>query len=145
MNKAFSPEEFKKWLGEQPKKMVVVKALLKSPQGNILIAKPTFKDTWQLPGGGVEADENPEDALVREVYEELGVHIDKQALKVVKAIHKEGDDSLFLIYEYHNPIAEDDTFTLPADELKTYEFVLPAILKDRLPEYYADFIAEYTA
>lgn len=145
MSKEFTPEEFKKWLAEQPKKMIVVKVLLKSPEGNILIAKPTFKSTWQLPGGVVEADEGPEDALIREVSEELGININKHALKVLKAIHKQGDDSLFLIYEYGDPVAEDENFILPVNELKTYEFVQPTTLVDRLPGYYADFLSEYNS
>lgn len=145
MTKEFTPEQFEKWLAEQPKKMVVVKALLRSLKGDILIAKPTYKNTWQLPGGGVDVDESPEDALVREVAEELGITITKQALKIVKTIYKKRDDSLFLIYEYGNLIAEDENFTLPADELKTYEFFQPTMLADRLPEYYADFLEEYNS
>ncbi|MCI0765231.1 NUDIX domain-containing protein [Bacillus sp. TL12] len=33
-----------------------------------------------FPGGGIEEDETPEEATVREVYEELGVHIEIQKL-----------------------------------------------------------------
>lgn len=38
-----------------------------------------FKDGWEFPGGKIEENESPEDALVREIKEELNttVNIDK--------------------------------------------------------------------
>ena len=143
MSKEFSPEEHKAWLSEQPKKMVVVKTIIKSELGNILIAKPTYKNTWQLPGGGVDAEESPEDAVVREVSEELNLNIAKQALKIVGTIHKKNDDTLFLMYEYGETVAEYEDFVLPSDELKAYEFVDINELSGRLPDYYSDFLSSY--
>ena len=34
-----------------------------------------FKDGWEFPGGKVEADEDPRDAIVREIKEELAADI----------------------------------------------------------------------
>ena len=41
----------------------------------LIIQKVNYKDNeWDLPGGGIEKDEKPEIAIIRELTEELGSH-----------------------------------------------------------------------
>ena len=46
-------------------------------RGHILLIKRTKPGDiyWVFPGGGVEAGETPEQAVVRECFEELGLHV----------------------------------------------------------------------
>lgn len=57
-------------------RIVVVGAALLD-DGRLLAARRSapaeLAGRWELPGGKVEADERPEDALVRELREELGI------------------------------------------------------------------------
>ena len=39
----------------------------------LLISSSRNLDNWIVPGGGIEDNENPEEAAKREVYEEAGV------------------------------------------------------------------------
>lgn len=39
----------------------------------VLWARRVGQDSWQFPQGGINADENPEQALYRELHEELGL------------------------------------------------------------------------
>ena len=64
--------------------VVVAACALIDPQGRVLIAeRPKGKSMaglWEFPGGKVEANERPEETVVREMREELGVSIDKNSL-----------------------------------------------------------------
>lgn len=42
-------------------------------QGQVLWARRIRQNSWQFPQGGVNSGENPQDAMFRELYEELGL------------------------------------------------------------------------
>lgn len=44
-----------------------------SPQGKVLWAKRIGQNAWQFPQGGIKDDESPEQALFRELKEEVGL------------------------------------------------------------------------
>lgn len=51
-----------------------VAGILRNSQGSILIGERLgVRDGWQFPQGGIDDDETPEQALVRELWEEVGV------------------------------------------------------------------------
>ncbi|HVZ30147.1 MAG TPA: 8-oxo-dGTP diphosphatase MutT [Asticcacaulis sp.] len=66
------------------KTVLVVAAALVDDEGRVLIAqRPEGKQLagmWEFPGGKVEAGETPENALIRELEEELGIVVKKACL-----------------------------------------------------------------
>lgn len=47
--------------------------VLANSLGEVLWARRVGQDAWQFPQGGIQAGESPEDALFRELYEEVGL------------------------------------------------------------------------
>lgn len=42
----------------------------------VLLVQPRTLDYWNLPGGGMHKNEDPEKAAIREIHEEIGIEID---------------------------------------------------------------------
>jgi 8-oxo-dGTP diphosphatase len=81
--------------------VLVAACALIDPQGRVLIAeRPPGKSMaglWEFPGGKVEPGERPEDAVIREMREELGVTIEESALSpLVFASHTYPDFHLLM-------------------------------------------------
>jgi len=64
--------------------VIVAACALLDREGAVLIAKRPegrpLAGLWEFPGGKVEAGEEPEEALIRELHEELGIDIAKRDL-----------------------------------------------------------------
>jgi len=61
------------------KLLLVVAAALVDTDGRVLLAKrpkgKQLEGLWEFPGGKIDAHERPEDALIRELREELGIAV----------------------------------------------------------------------
>ncbi|UUN26597.1 NUDIX hydrolase [Streptomyces sp. FIT100] len=103
-----SPDELDAWnayLAEgnatQPRKRVAADVLLRDTAGRVLLVNPTYKPGWDLPGGMAEANEPPEETVVRELSEELGLDVIVRGLLVVDwvAPHGPWDDQIAFIFD----------------------------------------------
>jgi ADP-ribose pyrophosphatase YjhB (NUDIX family)/SAM-dependent methyltransferase len=68
-------------------------AIIFDPQGRVLLCHRRDMDMWNLPGGGVESGELPDEAVVREVVEETGLEVVVERL--VDIYGKVDDDLVF--------------------------------------------------
>ena len=60
------------------KRIEVVAAIIHDEQGRVFATQRGYgewKDYWEFPGGKIERGETPEEALVREIWEELATRI----------------------------------------------------------------------
>ena len=58
--------------------------------GKLLLEKRRDSNTWGLIGGGVKKTETEQQAMIREIYEELGLHIPKENLRKLKVYGEPG-------------------------------------------------------
>ena len=69
--------------GELLKRIEVVAAIIHDAEGRIFATQRGYgewKDGWEFPGGKMEAGETPEEALRREIWEELETRIELERL-----------------------------------------------------------------
>lgn len=112
--------------------VLVVAVALVDVDGRVLLAqRPPGKSMaglWEFPGGKVHAGENPEDALIRELEEELGVDVAASCLAPFTfASHRYPDFHLLMpLY-----VCRKWQGTVTAREGQRLAWVRPA----RLPDY----------
>ena len=81
----------------RPKFRASVAAIVFDGQGRILLFKHTYrKFEWGLPAGGLEYNEQPDKAIVREFFEETGMQIEIE--KLLLAESSKEDRNISLIY-----------------------------------------------
>lgn len=103
---------------------VAAGALFFDDQHRVLLVHPTYKETWDIPGGYVERGESPAAACRREIGEELG--LDRPALRMLGVdwapSDKEGDKLLFMFD--CGKLGEDERrIKLDGNELDSWRWV----------------------
>lgn len=72
-----SPEERGRMFNEsRPRKIAAAAALCRDPDGRLLTVYDRFKRSWTIPGGVVDAEEDPAAAAQREAWEEAGIALE---------------------------------------------------------------------
>lgn len=102
-------------------KIIVAKAFLINSDGLILTLRRSSTDvirplTWDLPGGGVEDNEDPTDAVIRETEEEAGIKLENPQVFRVKTTTKEKYVIRILYYGYVDK--SDVTLSFEHDQYK---------------------------
>ena len=101
------------------KEIDVVAAVLKDKK-NFLIAKrgfnQSFPSKWEFPGGKVEKGESFQNALIREIKEELNVTIN--VLKKIASERVEVKDVLISIHYYYAEIISGTVELMEHDHFK---------------------------
>ncbi|KZM70468.1 NUDIX hydrolase [Nocardia terpenica] len=137
------PEGYRAHLAQgnarQARKRVGADALIVDREGRILLVDPNYKPDWDLPGGMAEANEAPDQAVRRELREELGLHLDTDlALLCVDWVSPHGpwDDSIMFIFDTGTLSAERiDTLEITDHELDAFEFCTAEQAEQRLRTY----------
>jgi nucleoside triphosphatase len=117
---------------------VIVVPLIRNREGKLLLCKKppdrgVFPGQWGLPGGGIEPGERMEEALRREIWEELGIEVeDIQRLHFKDGLENKlypgrQDQRVYMIYLLFACWAVDDAIELN-EEFAEYAWVSPTEL-----------------
>lgn len=122
-----------------PKRRLGSGVLIQDVDGSVLVVEPTYKDEWEIPGGIVEAGEDPRACCVREVLEELGIDIGVGRLLVIahKTETPPRGDSIMFVYD-GGVLGAAESLSNDPIEIRSVRFVpietLPELMSARLAE-----------
>jgi 8-oxo-dGTP diphosphatase len=113
------------------KVVLVAACALIDGDGRVLIAqRPAGKPMaglWEFPGGKIDVDERPEDAVIRELKEELGIIVKEACLAPLTFASHAYDDFHLLMPLY---VCRRWEGIVTAQEGQTLKWVRPNQLKD---------------
>lgn len=117
------------------KKRISAGGLIRNGAGELLIVQPGYREGWLLPGGVVEADESPQQALLREIAEELNLPARSPRLRCVDYLGAgpRYGESLHLLFECAAPTAAElREMRVDGVELLQWRWSSPAQAQDLL-------------
>lgn len=87
-----APRSLRRWTVRlsHPRFAVTAGAVITDERGRVLLLKHRFRPGtgWGMPGGFMETGEQPEEALRRELREEVGLEVEKVKLLATRAFQK---------------------------------------------------------
>lgn len=135
------PEGFRALLNSfLPRKRAIGQMLVRDHDGRVLLCNLTYKADWDLPGGVVEVNESPREAVSREVQEELALDIPAGDLVLTDWLPAWSgwDDAICLVFDGGAHDASlTDAIVREAREIRTAEFCTPEQVRERCADFTA--------
>lgn len=115
-----------------------VAAIIRNEQGEILFQYPGG-DYWSLPAGAIELGETAEEAVVREVFEETGLHVEPTCIKGVfsgeafRHIYPNGDEVEYMVVVFECKVLGGKLQSIDGESIKLQYFGINKMPKLALP------------
>ena len=118
--------------------------------GKLLLERRRDSDTWGLVGGGCKKWETPEQAMAREVYEELGLRIPKEKFEKLKVYGEPGRIAAFrdgsvwrmVIVVYKLELEEEPSIRISSESKEARFFTKEEVKNLEIPVTHSDIVEE---
>jgi 8-oxo-dGTP diphosphatase len=121
--------------------------LIFNDHGDLLLVKPSYRNTWAWPGGGWEPGESPLDVAIRECQEEIGVCPSPLYPAFVNYIPPRADGSDDILHFVFTTDPVDGSFmdqvTVRQSEIDSVHFAPAADLRNYMKEYRVRAVLTY--
>lgn len=122
---------------ENKKTIIIASAILTNSKSEVLLLKraginKSYKGHWQLPEGKIEFGEQPEEALKRELMEELGIEVQNLLLVTINSTIITLAD---VIYNIIRIVFKTTTNEIPrlSQDHEDYKWVNPSKIEETAP------------
>jgi ADP-ribose pyrophosphatase YjhB (NUDIX family) len=96
-----------------------------TPDGKVVLVRLTYDKGWHLPGGGLKSGEDPQEAILRELTEEIGLQSHGEVVCLGEFQHRpdrrRGRSTLFLVrdvrYEFRQSLEIEELGAFAPDAL----------------------------
>lgn len=128
-----SPKSVRRWGVRlvEPRFTVTAGAVIVDERGRVLLLNHVFRagSGWGIPGGFIEKGEQPEDALRRELKEEIGLELEHAEIAFVRTLKK--PSQVEIIFRCR---AQSVSGNQPSIEIKSAEWFTLDGLPSKLPK-----------
>ena len=119
-------------------------------KGRLLLERRTDSDMWGLVGGGVKKQETGLQAIVREVYEELGLRVPPERFRKLRvygepgriAAYRDGSVWRMGIVVYALDLQEEPELRVSRESKELRFFTPEEVRKLRIPVTHSDIVEE---
>ena len=119
-------------------------------QGKLLLERRVDSDTWGLVGGGCKKWEEPIEAMVREVYEELGIRVPKDRFRKLKvygepgriAAFRDGSTWRMVIVVFELEFDEEPSVRISSESKEARFFTKEEVRRLQIPVTHSDIVEE---
>lgn len=119
-------------------------------EGKLLLERRVDSDTWGLPGGGVKKTETGLQAIVREIYEELGLRIPKDRFQKLAvygepgriAAYKDGSVWQMVIVVYGLEFSEEPKMRISCESKELRFFTKDEVRTLQIPVTHSDIVED---
>ena len=119
-------------------------------KGRLLLERRTDSDMWGLVGGGVKKQETGLQAIVREVYEELGLRVRPESFRKLRvygdpgriAAYRDGSVWRMVIVVYALDLSEEPELRVSRESKELRFFTPEEVRKLRIPVTHSDIVEE---
>lgn len=119
--------------------------------GKLLLERRRDSNTWGLIGGGVKKQETGREAIVREVYEELGLRIPKERFEKLAvygepgriAAYRDGSIWRMVIVVYGLELTQEPKLRISAESRELRFFTKEEIGEIAIPVTHSDIVEDW--